>query len=212
MIKKENSFFIISILFIFLGVTLILIKDSYDYYQNINEEKKIKIFLKEQEKVRPDNNILNKETNVTNDADNKDKVVNSNNDSSKTNYIAVIKIPEINLEKGLCRKESKCNNVNQNIKILKESDYPDINGGCLYLAGHSGTSRASYFKNLKKLTIGDEVSIIYNGKDYKYKVVNFYEIEKNGKANIVRNAEKTTLALITCYSDTKQIVYICELI
>ena len=43
--------------------------------------------------------------------------------------------------------------------------------------------------------------------------MNYYEINKNGTAHIIRNADETTLTLITCISNTnKQIVYICELI
>ena len=57
------------------------------------------------------------------------------------------------------------------------------------------------------------VSIVYNNKEYKYKMVNSYEIEKTGYAHIVRNAEKSTLTLITCKSNSnKQIVIICELV
>ena len=42
---------------------------------------------------------------------------------------------------------------------------------------------------------------------------NIYDVEKTGTANIVRNAEKNTLTLITCRHNTnKQIVIICELI
>ena len=55
--------------------------------------------------------------------------------------------------------------------------------------------------------------IFYNGSEYKYKVVNIYDIQKTGNANIVRNANKSTLTLITCRHNTdKQIVVICELV
>lgn len=105
------------------------------------------------------------------------------------------------------------NNVNKNIQILKESSYPDVAKGNFILAGHSGNARVSYFRKLDKLNRDDEVSIFYGGSEYKYKVVNIYDIEKTGTANIVRNAEKTTLTLITCRHNTnKQIVVVCELV
>ena len=104
-------------------------------------------------------------------------------------------------------------NVNRNILVVKESDMPDKDKGNVILAGHSGNGRTAYFKNLHKLERDDEVSIFYNGSEYKYKVVNQYDIEKTGTANIVRNAEKSTLTLITCRHNTnKQIIYICELV
>ena len=131
----------------------------------------------------------------------------------EVNYIAVIKIPKIGLEKGLASKDSYWNNVNRNIQILTESDMPDKEKGNVILAGHSGNSSVSYFRKLNKLQNNDEVIISYKGKDYVYRMVNSYEIEKNGYAHILRNAEKTTLTLITCKHNTnKQLIVICELI
>ena len=90
---------------------------------------------------------------------------------------------------------------------------PDVEKGNVILAGHSGNSSISYFRKLHKLQNDDMVSIVYNNKEYKYKMVNSYEIEKTGYAHIVRNAEKSTLTLITCKSNSnKQIVIICELV
>lgn len=129
----------------------------------------------------------------------------------KYDYIAIIKIPKINLERGLVDLKSKYNNVNYNIEILKESSKPDEENGNVILAAHSGNSRVSFFKNLNKLVLGDEVFIDYNGKTYSYKVTNIYDIEKTGKAKIVTNKNKTSLTLITCRHNTnKQIVIICE--
>ena len=131
----------------------------------------------------------------------------------EVNYIAVIKIPKIGLEKGLASKDCYYNNVNRNIQILTESDMPDVEKGNVILAGHSGNSSVSYFRKLNKLQHNDEVIISYKGKDYVYRMVNSYEIEKNGYAHILRNAEKTTLTLITCKHNTnKQLIVICELI
>ncbi len=130
----------------------------------------------------------------------------------KYQYIAVLKIPKINLEKGLVDINSKYNNVKYNIEIIKGSSMPNIDKGNLILASHSGNSKISYFKNLNKLKINDDVIIKYQGNDYIYKVKNIYEIEKTGKASILKNNEKKTLTLITCKHNTnKQIVIICEL-
>ncbi len=132
---------------------------------------------------------------------------------SNEEYIAVIKIPKIGLEKGLFKKGSYNNNVNKNIQILDDSNYPDEENGNFILAGHSGNGRVAYFKNLHKLERDDQVSVFYNGAEYKYKVVNMYDIEKTGTANIIRNANKSTVTLVTCRHNTnKQIIIICELV
>lgn len=201
---RKSQLIIVGSLLIVLGVGLVSGKYVYNYLQNKNEEDLIEVFYEEQEKIEEEIDTESQEEQPT-------EVKQTN--SSKVNYIAVIKIPKIGLEKGLCEKGTYCNNVNRNIQILKESDYPDKEKGNVMLAGHSGNGRVSYFRNLNKLSQDDEVSIFYNGSEYKYKVVNQYDIEKTGTANIVRNAEKNTLTLITCRHNTnKQIVIICELV
>lgn len=201
---RKSQLIIVGSLLIVLGVGLVSGKYVYNYLQNKNEEDLVEVFYEEQEKIEEEIDTESQEEQPT-------EVKQTN--SSKVNYIAVIKIPKIGLEKGLCEKGTYCNNVNRNIQILKESDYPDKEKGNVMLAGHSGNGRVSYFRNLNKLSQDDEVSIFYNGIEYKYKVVNQYDIEKTGTANIVRNAEKNTLTLITCRHNTnKQIVIICELV
>lgn len=200
---KKSQLIIVGSLLIIVGIVMVGGKYLYTYLLDKKEDIKIEEFYEVQEKI--DDEIIATETPT------EEKQEESKQDN--TNYIAVIKIPKIGLEKGLCEKDSYCNNVNRNIQILKESTYPDIANGNFILAGHSGTGRISYFKNLYKLSQDDEVSIFYQGKEYKYKVVNIYDIEKTGTANIIRNKEKTTLTLITCRHNTnKQIVVICELV
>lgn len=202
----KKSWLIVGSLIIFIGISAICGKYLYKYYLERNEDLKIEEFYKVQEEIseKPTNNESTPK---------KEQAEKSEKNANAENYIAIIKIPKINLEKGLYLKESKLNNVNKNIQILKESNYPDVVKGNLILAGHSGNSRISYFKKLDKLSIDDEASIFYGGIEYKYKVVNIYDIEKTGTVNIVRNANKTTLTLITCRHNTnKQIVVICELV
>lgn len=130
----------------------------------------------------------------------------------KLKYIGVIEIPKINLRKGLVHPQSVYNDVNYNIKILDSSDSPDTVNGNFILAAHSGNSNISFFKDLDKLSVADKVKLSYNKNEYEYKVVDIYDIEKVGTANIKRNQTKRTLTLITCRRNTnKQIVIICEL-
>lgn len=205
--KKGNKsrLIIVGSLLIILGIGVIGGKYLYNYLQNKNEEKLIDTFYEEQKEITEDNTPEIPEEKVESETTQPTK--------SKIDYFAVIKIPKIGLEKGLAKKGSYYNNVNRNILVVNESDMPDKENGNVILAGHSGSGRTAYFKNLHKLNTDDEVSIFYNGSEYKYKVVNQYDIEKTGTANIVRNAEKSTLTLITCRHGTnKQIIYICELV
>ena len=199
----KSQLIIVGSLLIIVGIGIIGGKYLYNYIQDKNEEKLIDVFFEEQEEITDNtDNEIPEEVKET-----------PKPTETKIDYFAVIKIPKIGLEKGLAPKGSYYNNVNRNILVVKESDMPDKEKGNVILAGHSGNGRTAYFKNLYKLDIDDEVSIFYNGNEYKYKVVNHYDIEKTGTANIVRNGEKSTLTLITCRHNTnKQIVYICELV
>ena len=127
-------------------------------------------------------------------------------------YIAILKIPKINLERGFYDKSSSLNNVDHNILFHSNSDYPDKENGNVILASHSGTSSISYFKNLYKLEKGDLTYLTYNGNTYTYKIVNIYYEYKDGNVAIYRDENKNTLTLITCTKDnnTKQTIYILE--
>lgn len=128
------------------------------------------------------------------------------------NYIGVLEIKKINLKRGFYSKTSRNNNVNRNIQILNESDMPNIENGNVIIAGHSGSSYVSFFRNLNKLDLYDEATIYFEGKQYDYQLKNKYEIDKTGQAVIKRNKEKNVLTLITCKHNTnKQIVFIFEL-
>ena len=109
---------------------------------------------------------------------------------------------------------SKPNNVDYNMQIIKPSNYPDVDKGNLIIASHSGSSSISYFKHLYKLKVGDNAYIYYNNVKYTYKIVNIYKEPKTGYLNIYRDLDQTTLTLVTCTKndDTTQTIYICNLI
>lgn len=203
MAKKEKIskivFVIIGSLFLLIGVSLIL----YDFLSKrnveINEQMAIEEFYTTQEEIKEES---------TNDTQKVKEVKKQN----KINYIAILKIPKIDLERGLVDPKSYLNNVKYNLEIVEGSSMPDNKNSNLIIASHSGTARISYFRNLNKLSINDEILLIYKNKTYKYKVSNKYEIEKTGTAKIIRNNNKTTITLITCkYKTNKQIVVIADL-
>ena len=198
---KKSQLIIVGSLLILIGGCIICGKYVYNYFLDRAEDIKIEEFYNEQENI---------DTEVIEDTTEKQEETKK---ETKIDYVAVIKIPKIGVEKGLCKKGSSCNNVNQNIQILNEASYPDVANGNFILAGHSGSGRTAYFKNVHKLKVDDEINVVYGGYEYKYKIVNIYDIDKTGTASIVRNREKTTLTLITCRHNTnKQIVVISELV
>ena len=218
-IQKYKDFILFTIGTILVILSLFLL--SYDKMSLLKSNVFDEI---EKEKKREDQNsqsqfitdeikeaIINEVgVNTVNQEESVDSNVSSGGPSRE--YIGYLEIKKINLNSGLVSKNSYYNNVDRNIQILSVSDYPDVPNGNVILAAHSGTSAISYFKNLYKLTIGDEAKIYFKSYTYTYKIVDIYNIPKNGKATIKRNGDKSSLTLITCThnSDTEQTIYILE--
>ena len=198
--KRNKSWLIIIGSLIFL-IGLVFV--SYDYLSNKNADKQDEELLEEF--------YNNEEENIesTEIPQEKEEV----KEQVKINYIAVLKIPKINLERGLVDPNSYLNNVKYNLQWIDGTSMPDEENGNVIIAGHSGSARISYFRKLDKLVIGDDIFLVYKNTEYKYKVVDIYDIEKTGKASIKRNHNKSVVTLITCRHNTnKQIVVIAELI
>ena len=143
-----------------------------------------------------------------------EEVKEDNNNYIYEESLGVLDIPKINFYKGFYSKTSSLNNVQFNLFVLKESDYPDVVNGNLIIAGHSGNYSNSYFNDLYKLSIDDTVTVHYQGKDYIYKITKIYNEKKTGTVRILRNRNKTSLTLITCTNGDNyhQTIYIAELI
>ena len=204
----------------------LLLYDKVEYLKsNVFDEIEMEKYRennKDRDDIVNDNNTDENEQNnnltiddvEANEVEETPKVVKESfSDKIKKEFIGYLEIKKLNLKQGLVSKNSYYNNVNLNIQILKESDYPDKELGNVILASHSGTSGVSYFKNLYKLSVGDEAKIYYKGKVYTYIIVNIYDVPKVGKITINRDINKTCLTLITCTKNNKtsQTVYILEL-
>lgn len=194
--SRKNRLLIVGSLLFIIGISIV----SFNFITKFNiqneEKKAIEEFYIQEEKVE------NNETTIESE----------NKTQGKTDYIGILKIPKINLIRGLVSPNSKYNNVDYNIQIIDGSDMPNVTNGCFILAAHSGNASISYFKNLNKLSVGDNVSLDYANNTYNYKIVNIYEVEKTGKVKIERDYDETTLVLITCKHNTnKQIVLVANL-
>ena len=154
--------------------------------------------------------------------DQKENQGNENNNTTtmtkpviKDNYIGYLRIPKIELNRGFYGINSKLNDVSKNIYVHPASTFPVIcNANNLILASHSGSSSISYFKNLYKLELEDDIYLEYNGTNYHYKIKNIYTVPKNGTVALRVNQEVSTISLITCTKSDKstQTIYICELV
>ena len=194
--NKRKSLIILGSFLIILSFSILFLK-YFNLYKNDEKEKKSleNFYIKEE--------VINKDI--------KEEKVEQTK-SSNYDYVAVLRIPKINLKKGLVSKSSKYNNIEYNVTIHELSSRPDEINGNVILMAHSGTAYISYFNNLKYLNINDHIYLDYNNKTYNYKITNIYDVEKTGSLNIKRNNNKSTITLITCRDNSnKQIVIIGEI-
>ena len=196
--KRNNmSRIIISSLLIVFGLALTFGRIIYNFTLNKVDEIKVESFFEEK---HPTGNVIHSKNENNN-------ITYKNN--NKSGYYAILEIPSISLKRGLVDKNSKANNVNRNIKTLKSSDTPDIVGGNVLLASHSGNSRVAYFKNLYKVNKGDIINIYYNGYKYEYKITDKYNQDKTGVITYVyKNTSMVVLTTCNQQEKGKQIIVI----
>ena len=209
-IKLQNStVLLIGILFVVLGVVV----GVSDYLKQKKDKAYTEMNLLLYENEIPD--VIESEQKIEENQE-KDKSESEGKQEQpreyRYNYIGTIEIPKINLKQGFLDLNSRYNNVDYNITVIKGSTFPDENNNNLILASHSGPCSVCYFDKLYKLSIGDVTYISYKGVKYSYKIVNIYEVTKDGTVAIYRDYSKNVLTLITCTRNTndKQTVYILE--
>ena len=211
---KNSTVLLIGIIFILTGVCIGFI----DYYVERREKVFADMNLLLYETEEPSNiiseeEIEQKQEELNNSVSSEEVTTQEKPIETKYDYIGILEIPKINLKRGFLKIGSRYNNVNYNITVIKGSTFPDKENNNLILAAHSGSCSVCYFHNLFDLSKDDKAYIQYNNKRYSYKLVNTYEVEKDGTVPIYRDYSKNTLTLITCTknSDTKQTVFIFEL-
>jgi LPXTG-site transpeptidase (sortase) family protein len=120
--------------------------------------------------------------------------------------IATLKIPAISLSQKLYEN----GDINQHLIFLEDSAKPSEKGGNVIIAGHSGYGDIAYFKNLYQLQKGDDIWLTYQNQKYHYIVTSSYKVPKTGEVEIIRDSQKNTITLITCYGKNQQLIVIGE--
>lgn len=205
-IKKSQALLIGSLLIFYGGVLL-----SWNYLEKMRDA-----VFSDMKIAMMDTNPKSVDTSPTNNVESLPDQVQSDNDYviDYSKYLGVLEIPKIGLKRGFYNQNSRYNDIQYNVTFVKGSSLPDVDRGNLILMAHSGDSYISYFAYLYRLNIGDECFVTYNGQQFKYKIVNIYDVVKNGVVSIKRDQNKRTLTLITCTkdNDSLQTVYIAEYI
>ena len=130
----------------------------------------------------------------------------------KETPIGYLIIEKINLYEELYDMNSKNNNIEKHVTILKESTYPTTKNSTIFIAAHSGTGKIAYFNNLDKLSINEKIILKYKEHTYKYTIKNIWETNKNGTINVPKE-NTNQLVLTTCSpkKDGYQLIVNCIL-
>ena len=213
----------ICVLLVFIGIIIIswnylLEKKNQVYDTMYYEIASLPSYIEDQEKYEKEKieeqikDIKNNEKKDNNGTSTDNKGNSNKHSVSKDDYLGRLMIPKINFNRSFYKIDSVYNDVDKNIQVMKGSSLPDVDGGNLIIAGHSGNVWFSFFKNLYKLKKGNNAYVYYNDTKYTYKVVDIYNVKKNGKVTVKRDRTKRTMTLITCTKNSKtlQTVYILE--
>lgn len=211
---NNNKGIILGCILIAIGISIV----SYNYIGEKKENAYLKMNIELYDSQTPEI-IYNEEIEIT-EYEKEEETIrveeasSSNSNIVNTYYTGVLEIEKIGLKRGFVDINSKENNINQNVTVLKESTFPDEENSNLILAAHSGTAYISFFNKLYLLNNGDIASIYYKQKKYNYRIISIYTQPKIGKLAIIKRTTKNTLTLITCTNNdnTTQTVYIAELI
>ena len=206
----KSQLYIVGFLILTIGILIFFSTPLMKLKEEVFEEMRLAIFKKNiNEDNTTINNINTENLNVT-----KEESVEKETEDKKANYeyIGERAIPDIRLRRGFVSKESKYNNIEYNITVAKEADYPDVPMGNFILMAHSGNAYISFFDKLYRLQIGATASVSYNAITYNYQLTNIYNQSKTGTVAIYRDRTKRTLTLITCThnDDYNQTIYIFE--
>lgn len=210
---KNSTILLIGILIISIGVCVGLYEYFVERKNKAFSDMNILLYEHEQpQNITAEFNDDVIEEDQSNDLEQNLEETNQINKVPIYNYLGIIEIPKINLKNGFYDLDYKYNNVDYNVTVINGSTYPDEQNNNLILAAHSGNCNYCYFDNLYKLSRGDIAYLQYKNRKYSYKIVNIYEVEKDGTVTIYRDYSKNCLTLITCTrgSNTKQTVYILE--
>ena len=197
--KRKNKIIIVNLFLIFIVLT-ILVFVILDIYK----ENKI---------GKSNYDVQGVSTNVNKKEENK---INENKTSEEKKYIkedvpleykgytviSKLEIPKIDLETYVLEKYLE---ETLNISVVKFYGANPNEIGNFCIAGHNFKNK-NMFKNLKKLSVGDNLFIIDNNIGrVEYKIFDIYKVEPNDVACLLQETNgKREVTLITCTNDSKE--------
>lgn len=183
--KIMKGTFILGLLLIVSGYMVIGLDRVNRYFKDKMSEDKVSVYLSSKEIVGTPSEQQETPQTPTAPAPNPD-------------VVGVLEIPSIGFKKEFYKIDSKHNNVEENIEVMASSSMPNVIGGNLIIAAHSGTGWKAFFNGLINLREKDKIIVYYNGYKYTYNVTKIYNEEKTGSIHVAKESGKTMITLTTC--------------
>lgn len=126
-----------------------------------------------------------------------DKNNNSEDKKIKENKraIALINIPKLNLEAGIV-EGVKIEDIKYSVGHFPNTPMAGEKGN-FCLAAHRVSNYGQAFRYLDKLELGDEIQVLYKGRQYIYEVTDSFEVTPQ-ETHVLDNTENSTITLVTC--------------
>lgn len=183
--KIMKGTFILGLLLIVSGYMVIGLDRVNRYFKDKMSEDKVSVYLSSKE-------IVGTPT------EKEDTVQTPTAPAPNPDVVGVLEIPSIGFKKEFYKIDSKHNNVEENIEVMASSSMPNVIGGNLIIAAHSGTGWKAFFNGLINLREKDKIIVYYNGYKYTYNVTKIYNEEKTGSIHVAKESGKTMITLTTC--------------
>jgi len=110
--------------------------------------------------------------------------------------IGIIKIPKINLKLPIM-SGATAGNMKIGAAWMKQTSTLGENGNAA-IAAHRSYTRGRFFNRLDEMALGDQITIIKDGKELLYTVYNIVVVEPTDVSVLRGNKSESVITLITC--------------
>lgn len=211
---KEKILIIISIILILVGISMFCFphvsnfvyekgveRDKEEFVEKISKDENEELLEKLYKKLQEENQKLyeDMQNNLVDPFSYEQPAIDLNEYGIDNNVIGYINIPKMNIELPILLGANSSNMLKGAVH-LTETSYPigGINTNSV-IAGHRGYGRATLFRHIEKLEIGDEIYIKNFKEELTYVVYDIKIIEPDDVSELKVQDGEDIITLITCH-------------
>lgn len=211
---KEKILIIISIILILVGISMFCFphvsnfvyekgveRDKEEFVEKISKDENEELLEKLYKKLQKENQKLyeDMQNNLVDPFSYEQPAIDLNEYGIDNNVIGYINIPKMNVELPILLGANSANMLKGAVH-LTETSYPigGINTNSV-IAAHRGYGRATLFRHIEKLEIGDEIYIKNFKEELTYVVYDIKIIEPDDVSELKVQDGEDIITLITCH-------------